>query len=173
MKKIIILISIICIGIIAAYYSSKTMQPDSTKEQKTLNVYFIKVRSGNNSQYVAVKRKYKNEEQKFKTAIKELFKGPNKAEKNEGLYSAIPEGAKILSLKETSTKAVIDLSPHFEYGGGTTSMIQRIDQLVKTSIDATNKPVFLEIEGETVEAIGGEGIIIEQPLAKNLKHMEQ
>ena len=46
-------------------------------------------------------------------------------------------------------------------------IIQRIYQIIKTAKQNTTKPVYLYIEGSEAEVIGGEGIMINQPLNEN------
>ena len=58
----------------------------------------------------------------------------------------------------------------FENGGGTDSIYKRLYQLIKTAKRNTDKPVYLYIEGNKAEVIGGEGIMINQPL--NEKSLE-
>ena len=46
----------------------------------------------------------------------------------------------------------------------------RVKQLVTTATQAAGeKDVYLEIEGKRAEYVGGEGIIILQPLKRNLQ----
>ena len=64
--------------------------------------------------------------------------------------------------------AVIDLSNEFQYGGGTESQYSRLHQLIQTVINLNlQKPVYLYLNGEKAEVIGGEGILITQPLSKD------
>ena len=64
-------------------------------------------------------------------------------------------------------KIVIDLSSDFQYGGGTDSIYSRMMQLIKTSITNTeNKKIYLYLDGKQVNVIGGEGIMITQPLTE-------
>ena len=43
---------------------------------------------------------------------------------------------------------------------------KRVYQLIKTSQANTNLPVFLYINGKQAEVIGGEGVMIKQPLTE-------
>ena len=52
----------------------------------------------------------------------------------------------------------------FETGGGTDSLYKRLYQVIKTANRNTNLPVYLYIDGQKAEVIGGEGIMITQPL---------
>ena len=85
---------------------------------------------------------------------------------NKGLSSEIPSGTKILSIRESSNNILIDLSPSFESGGGAESTYIRVYQLIKTAKANTKLPVFLYINGKQAEVIGGEGIMIKQPLTE-------
>ena len=102
----------------------------------------------------------------FAFAIKELISAPTQWEKNKGLSSEIPSGTKILSVREGSNNILIDLSPAFESGGGAESTYIRVHQLIKTAQANTNLPVFLYINGRQADVIGGEGIMIKQPLSE-------
>ena len=59
------------------------------------------------------------------------------------------------------------MSSDFENGGGTDSLYKRIYQIIKTAKRNTTKPVYLYIEGNKADVIGGEGIMITQPLNDN------
>ena len=61
---------------------------------------------------------------------------------------------------------MIDLSSAFEGGGGTESLYIRLSQLIKTAKANTNLPVYLYINGRQADVIGGEGIMIKQPLSE-------
>ena len=102
----------------------------------------------------------------FAYSIKELIAAPTQWEKNKGLSSEIPAGTKILSVREGSNNILIDLSPAFESGGGAESTYIRVHQLIKTAQANTNLPVFLYINGKQADVIGGEGIMIKQPLSE-------
>lgn len=100
----------------------------------------------------------------FEFAIKELVKAPTKWEKSKGLSSEIPSETKILSVREGGNNVLIDLSSAFESGGGAESTYIRVLQLIKTARANTNLPVYLYINGKQADVIGGEGVMIKQPL---------
>ncbi|GBF23329.1 hypothetical protein tpqmel_0733 [Candidatus Gastranaerophilus sp. (ex Termes propinquus)] len=94
-----------------------------------------------------------------------LLRGPTEDEKKTGLYSEIPQGTRLLGIKEEGGSLIINLSENFALGGGATSIMSRIKQLVKTvKLQHTEKPVYLYLDGKKVEYIGGEGVYLEQPL---------
>lgn len=100
----------------------------------------------------------------FKYAIKELIDAPSKWEKSKGFTSEIPQGTKVLSVRESSNSIMIDLSSNFESGGGAESTYTRIEQIIKTANANTSIPTYLYINGRQANVIGGEGIMIKQPL---------
>ena len=104
---------------------------------------------------------------KIAVAVKYLLQGPDPSEKVKGVYTEIPSDTKLLSIKETATTVTINLNSEFEEGGGTDSLYKRLYQLIKTANKNTNKSVFLRLNGVQVDVIGGEGIMLSQPLTNN------
>lgn len=136
-------------------------------EKVYVNVFFIGQNDAKEEVYKAVNREYNKDldGSKIKFAIQSLISGPKSDEKAKGVYSEIPAGTKILSITETSDKVIINLNSAFETGGGTESIYKRLFQLIKTAKRNTSKPVYLYINGSKAEVIGGEGIMITQPLS--------
>ena len=99
----------------------------------------------------------------LKTAIENLLSGPATAS-NE---TTIPPGTKLLDLKLEKQKLHLNLSSEFTTGGGSASMIGRLAQLLytATSLDENTK-VWLLIDGQPLEVLGGEGLMIEQPMTR-------
>ncbi len=139
-------------------------------EKQLANVYFLALDSDDNGIYKKVTREITIKDTKLEVAINELLKGPNLVEKSMGAYSEIPKTTKLLGIKTSGNKVVIDLSSDFQYGGGTDSVYSRMMQLIKTAINNTDKKVYLHLDGKQVNIIGGEGIMISQPL--NEKSLE-
>jgi len=139
-------------------------QKAETKEKETVSVYFT---TTTNASLKKVTREVPANKTKLETAIKELLKGPNAKEKKQNYSSEIPKGVKLLSIKDQGSLIIIDLSDDFQYGGGTESLYTRLNQLIKTVVEAKpEKPVFLYINGQKAEVIGGEGLMITQPLSE-------
>ena len=137
------------------------------EEKEYVWVYFLALDSEDNGIYKKVKRELPPSEDKLEFAIKELLKGPNLIEKATGAYSEIPQNTKLLKITESGNKIIIDFSSDFEVGGGTDSIYSRMMQLVKTSINNTdNKKIYLYLNGKQVNFLGGEGIMITQPLSE-------
>lgn len=136
-----------------------------------VNVYFIGQNENKEEVYKVVKRPYNPKEDgtKLKASIKNLLSGPTQKERSKGIYSEIPQGTKLISIEEKPEKIVVNLSNDFEQGGGTDGLYKRLYQLIKTSNKNTATSVYLYINGKQADVIGGEGIMINQPLnAKSL-----
>lgn len=139
------------------------------KPKEYVNVFFIGQNANKEEVYKAVNREFDKDidGSKVKFAIQALISGPREKEKANGVYSEIPTGTRIISINETPDKVIINLNSAFENGGGTESLYKRLFQLIKTAKRNTTKPVYLYINGTKVEYIGGEGIMITQPLNEN------
>lgn len=96
-----------------------------------------------------------------------LLVGPQGPFQEAGDVTAIPDGTELLHVSREGSVLNVDLSSEFESGGGSLSMQLRVAQIVYTGtqfegIDA----VRILIDGERVDAIGGEGIVASEPLTR-------
>jgi hypothetical protein len=99
-----------------------------------------------------------------RAAMEALVGGPNSEEKAAGLGSAVPKGTRLLGISVDGTVATVDLSGEFESGGGSLSMTARVAQVVYTMTQfKTIRAVEFMLDGERVDTIGGEGVIVEDP----------
>ncbi len=93
------------------------------------------------------------------------------AQPRDDLTSTIPKGTKLLSLQIRSDGVHVDLSQEFRSGGGSTSMIYRVAQVIytATSLDP-NQKVFISVGGQSIDSnhpLGGEGLILQQPTTRS------
>lgn len=102
-----------------------------------------------------------------RAAMEGLLAGPGGDEKAAGLGTQAPEGSRLLGLTVTAGVATVDLSREFSSGGGSLSMSMRLAQVVYTLTQfETVDTVRFEIEGERVNAFGGEGLDTSRPLGR-------
>ncbi|MFP5377099.1 MAG: GerMN domain-containing protein [Acidimicrobiia bacterium] len=100
-------------------------------------------------------------------ALRALLEGPSRFEADAGITSAIPAGTRLLGVTIDGAVARVDLSPEFESGGGSLSMQARVAQVVFTATQfASVDAVRFAIDGEDVDALGGEGLLVEEPLTR-------
>lgn len=97
-------------------------------------------------------------------AIEALLDGPDADEVAAGDVSAIPAGTELRSVDLDDGRATIDLTSDYGSGGGSMSMFARITQVVftATQFDNVDEVVFW-IDGAPVDALGGEGLILNEP----------
>lgn len=143
-------------------------EDDANTPKTYVSVYFIGQNDNKDEVYKVVKRVYHGAQDgtKLRYSIENLLKGPTKKEQSKGIYSEIPEGTKLLSIEEKPDKVIINLSSSFEQGGGTDGLYKRLYQLIKTSNKNTTLDVYLYLDGKQIDVIGGEGIMINQPLSE-------
>lgn len=133
-----------------------------------VNIYFLYVKADGENVFTKIPRQLPQEKNKLSFAISELLKGPNATELSQKYYSEIPAETKLRSVIETDTKVIINLSSNFQYGGGSDSLYSRVQQLLKTVLaNCPNKQVYLYLDDKQADVIGGEGLMIKQPLEED------
>jgi spore germination protein GerM len=96
-------------------------------------------------------------------ALKSLLTGPA----DPAFSTTIPKGTKLRNVSLEADGVHVDLSKEFTDGGGSASMTGRVAQVLYTasSLDPTAK-VWIQVEGKPLEVLGGEGLMIDQPLTR-------
>jgi spore germination protein GerM len=102
-----------------------------------------------------------------RAVLEELLAGPTDSEAEAGLATEIPGGTRLNDVAVADGVATVDLSAEFESGGGSLSMQVRVAQVVYTltSIPDVESVAFM-IDGQPVEAIGGEGVMVDPPVTR-------
>ncbi|MCC5638626.1 GerMN domain-containing protein [Nostoc sp. CHAB 5844] len=140
-------------------------QPTTTQpNEKTAQVYWLKPKERNVAlvpQPLQVAANQPN--QALERAFKALLEGPSDSTDS----TTIPKGTKLLGLKVEGDEVHVNLSDSFTSGGGSTSMVGRVGQVVYTasSLDPKAK-VYIDVNGKRLDVLGGEGVELQQPLTR-------
>ncbi|MBP3820407.1 GerMN domain-containing protein [bacterium] len=139
------------------------------KAKEYVNIFFIGKNGANEEVYKAVKRPYSADidGSKIRFAVYSLVNGPKPEERQRGVYSEIPTESSVINISEQSDKVIINMNSAYVNGGGADSLYKRLYQLIKTVKQNTSLPVYLYIDGQKADVVGGEGIMISQPLSNS------
>jgi spore germination protein GerM len=103
----------------------------------------------------------------LRVAVEALLIGPSPSERARGLTSEIPAGTRLRHLTVREGVVTIDLTGSIASGGGSSSMLGRLWQLVYTGTQLPDaRQVRLLIEGAERQALGGEGLLIDRPIGR-------
>lgn len=146
------------------------VKPPSTTQpgnEQTAQIYWLKDNGKNFdlvSQAIKVKAAGDKPDQILAAAFQNLLSGPT-----EGTGSTtIPSGTKLLSLKTDNDTIRVNLSEEFTSGGGTTSMMGRMGQIIYTATAINpNAKVYIDVNGKQLDVLGGEGLELEQPMTRD------
>ncbi|AVH61933.1 spore germination protein [Nostoc sp. 'Peltigera membranacea cyanobiont' 213] len=102
--------------------------------------------------------------QPLEAAFQSLLAGPTTEATGS---TTIPKGTKLLGLKSENNEVHVNLSEDFTSGGGSTSMMGRVGQVVYTATTLNPKAkVYIDVNGKPLDVLGGEGLELEQPLTR-------
>ena len=143
------------------------VQPPSVQPtaQKIVQIYWIKD-SGQHLDLVPSSITLKDTNKPnavLDDAFKRLLAGPT----DPKLATTIPEGTKLRGVKVREDGVHVDLSKEFTSGGGSASMTARLAQVLYTASSLNpDAKVWLEVDGEKLEVLGGEGLLLDQPMTR-------
>ena len=149
--------------------TTSTIIPNDSAQQIQPQVYWLK---SNQNKLTLVAKSLPSDssgstpQQILTIAVQNLLS----AKPSGDLSSTIPKGTKLLNLQVRADGVHVDLSPEFRSGGGSTSMIYRVAQVIYTSTSLDpNQKVFISVGGQSIDSkhpLGGEGLILQQPTTR-------
>jgi len=146
---------------------TKPTQPTITNpnNEQTPNVYWLKPEAKSvNLVPRPVKIATATLPQKtLEVAFQSLLSGPREGEDT----TTIPKGTKLLGLSIKNDEVHVNLSADFTSGGGSTSMLGRVGQVIYTATTLNPQAkVYIDVDGKPLDVLGGEGVELEQPLTR-------
>lgn len=147
-----------------------TLKPSPTTQpapnQQTVEVYLLKD-TGKSLALVPQPVKVQADADKPKQILEAAFQTLLAEHPNGSNTNTIPKRTRLLDLNLKNDGIHVNLSDDFTSGGGSSSMIGRIGQVVytATSLDK-NAKVYIDVNGKRLDIIGGEGLELEQPLTR-------
>jgi germination protein M len=141
-------------------------QPDSpTTTSPASGTTTVRVYFSRDEKMAAATRVMPKTSQTGAAAMAALLEGPTDEEKAAGMVTCVPEGTTFLGLDIKSGVATVNLSQEYSSGGGSLSMFTRLAQVVFTLTQfPTVDGVRFKLDGKLIDTLGGEGIIIDEPL---------
>lgn len=138
--------------------------PAQPGQEQTANIYWLKDNGTNLAlapQPVKIAAAQPN--QVLEKAFENLLAGPTEGSDS----TTIPQGTKLLGLKVNNDEVRVNLSEDFTSGGGSSSMMGRVGQVVYTATTLNpNAKVYIDVNGKKLDVLGGEGVVLDQPLTR-------
>jgi hypothetical protein len=134
-----------------------------------VRAYFILGSFTGNEGLVPVLREVPETNATARAAMEALLGGPKGGELrgSPAMYTAIPDGTRLLGISIKNGLATVDLSGAFASGGGTYSMSSRLAQVVFTLTQfSTVDTVSFELDGVPVTVFSSEGIVLDGPVGR-------
>ncbi|BAQ60615.1 hypothetical protein GM3708_1021 [Geminocystis sp. NIES-3708] len=169
--------TVLAIGTITAWYSysklsvktSENNPPTDIVIEPNINKQQIEIYGIDNQLKVTPTiieiEKGQNDQQSLTIAFNKLLTGFN----SNNITTAIPENTKLMNLTVKNDGIHINLSSDFTTGGGSASMISRLGQVIYTASSVNPAAnVWISIEGKPLEILGEEGLMVEQPMTRDI-----
>lgn len=157
------------LSLTSCQFKPKSLPGATSIHKDTVTLFFSQYQNGRNVTGTVVRKLPKSNTDPLQFALTELLNGPSAEEKKKGFYTEIPEGTKLLGLSVRKDTLTVDLSNHFNHGGGANSIDKRFEEVRQTvlSIDRTHK-IKIAIDGKVISTLGGEGLEIDAALERKI-----
>ena len=162
MKAVCLSVAVIALAGCAIGDDDEVAQTSPTAAKTRVLVYFVR-----DEHLGAAAREVTQTSAVGAAALRELLAGPSAEDRAAGLVSSVPSGTRSNAFTVDDGIATVDLSRAFESGGGSASMRLRVAQVVYTLTQfPAVKRVRFRIDGRPVDAVGGEGVVVEPPVGR-------
>lgn len=138
--------------------------PSQAATEQTVQVYWLKT-LGNTIEPTAspVTIAADQPDAVLKAAFDKMLTGSD----DPTLTSTVPPGTKLRDVQVKEDGVHVDLSEEFTSGGGSTAMTGRLAQVIYTATTLNpDAPVWISVEGAPLDVLGGEGLIVDQPMTR-------
>jgi spore germination protein GerM len=158
--------ALVLVVLVAAWWATRERARD-------VEVYFVRFDAAHHKGSLAAVRRPAPRgpvETRLAGALGDLLAGPglSMAGDEPGLVTEIPAGTTLLGVRVNGGIATVNLSTTYATGGGSTSMLARVWQVVYTATQFPEAPsAQILIDGRRVEGLGGEGVMIGAPLKRS------
>jgi spore germination protein GerM len=99
--------------------------------------------------------------------LQDAFETMLQGSTDPALISTIPRNTKLQKLEIQPDGIHVDLSPEFTQGGGSTSMMGRVAQVIYTATTLDpSAAVWISIDNQPLDLLGGEGLVLDQPMTR-------
>lgn len=152
------------IGFVAGLALVSTFWGVWFRPRQPMSLYWLSESGGNTLSYVVQERRVpaSNSSEAIASAL-ELLINPNQA----NLISAVPPTTQVLGVRTEGNDVFLDFSADFASGGGSASVLGRIVQVLYTATSQNPEArVWISINGEALEVLSGEGLMLDQPLTR-------
>ncbi|HEV2440236.1 MAG TPA: GerMN domain-containing protein [bacterium] len=176
-RPVLAWIAVIALLVAAAVVAGRTFRPSLPGRGPTpgpartdVQVFFVRTEAGGRAQTLAAVRRSVldgREQTRAAGALRALLDGPSRAERSRGLTTEIPPGTVLRAVTIGGGTATVDLGVTLAQGGGSSSLLARVWQVVYTATQFPDvSSVQLLIGGRRVATLGGEGLLIGAPIRR-------
>ena len=134
----------------------------NTGPRQVLSVYWL-TSPDNNVYYVEQERSFRapSLQHGLTQALQSLIEGSS----DPRLISTVPPETELLGVKVEGDDVFLNFSQAFTRGGGSSAILGRITQVFYTATSHNDQArVWISVEGEALAQLGGEGLLVDQPL---------
>jgi spore germination protein GerM len=170
---VVVIAALVAVAVVAARTFRPALPgrgPTPGPARTDVQVFFVRSEPGGRAQTLAAGHRRVVDgpvEALAAAALRAMLEGPSRAERSRGLTTEIPPGTSLRGVTLGGGLATVDLGVAFAQGGGSSSILARVWQVVYTASQFPDvSSVQLLIGGRRVDTLGGEGLLIGAPMRR-------